>query len=499
VARLVTSATVDRNGLDGILRPRSDIVLERELEHGVFEVAEGPFSEYTRRVEVDAEDDGYSVRQTLDFRLAVPYCGWLFFLPVRRALSRPPRDSAPWWAPPARLDARAATVLGSLCMLGVIFGYLNTLFNQTIAFAGEEFGAGNGAQGVAGAVVRSGGVVALAVAMIADRRGRRFVLLWAATAGCILATGGALAPSLPWLAVSQMLARAFATSLAIVVAIMAVEEMPAGSRAYALSVMAMATGLGAGMCLWALPLTDLGESGWRLLYVLPLIALPLLRNIGRRLPETRRFQAPHAAAPLGGHGRRLLLLAASGALLNLFVAPQSQFHNRFLRTEQGFSGSAISLFSLSVGTFAGLGVVAGGRLADVKGRRRVAAVALALGGLLTVAFYFADGWGLWVWAMAGSLVFDASIPALGVYGPELFPTSLRGRANGLVTIAALGGSALGLIAAGQLADSFGRIGPAMLLLAAGPVLVALLVLTLYPETAGRELEDINPEDFRPPP
>ncbi|MDQ4131985.1 MAG: MFS transporter, partial [Actinomycetota bacterium] len=466
---------------------------------GRYEAAEGPFTEYRRQVEVTAEgDERYTVRQTVDFRLAVPYCGWLFLLPVKRALSRPPADSPPWWAPPARLDAQAASALGCLCMLGLVFGYLNTLFNQTIAFAGEEFGAGNAAQGLAGAVVRSGGVVALAVAVVADRRGRRFVLLWAATAGCILATGGAVAPSLPWLTASQMAARAFATALAIVVAIMAVEEMPARSRAYALSVLAMASGLGAGVCLWALPLADLGERGWRLLYVVPLVALPLLRNIGRRLPETRRFRTPHADAPLGRHGRRLLLLAASGALVNLFVAPQAQFHNRFLRVERGFSGGGISLLSLSVGTFAGVGVVAGGRLADVKGRRRVAAVALVFGTLLTTAFYFADGWALWAWGMAGTLVFDASIPALGVYGPELFPTSLRGRANGIVTIAALGGSALGLLAAGQLADGFGRIGPAMLVLAVGPVLLALLVLTLYPETAGRELEDINPEDRSPP-
>jgi putative MFS transporter len=143
-------------------------------------------------------------------------------------------------------------------------------------------------------------------------------------------------------------------------------------------------------------------------------------------------------------------------------------------------------------------VVAGGRLADVKGRRRVGAGAVAAGALLTAGFYFADGPWLWVSAMAASLVFDASIPALGVYGPELFPTSLRGRANGLVTIASLAGSALGLVAAGQLADSFGRIGPAMAVLAVGPLLVAVLILTLYPETAGKELEDINPED-RPPP
>ena len=35
---------------------------------------------------------------------------------------------------------------------------------------------------------------------------------------------------------------------------------------------------------------------------------------------------------------------------------------------------------------------------------------------------------------------------------------------------------------------------ALLILAAGPLVVAWLVLRRYPETAGLELEEINPED-----
>jgi len=60
------------------------------------------------------------------------------------------------------------------------------------------------------------------------------------------------------------------------------------------------------------------------------------------------------------------------------------------------------------------------------------------------------------------------------------------------------GSALGLIVAGWLSDALdGRLGPALALLAVGPLIVAALVLLKYPETAGQELEDINPEDRGP--
>jgi MFS family permease len=56
------------------------------------------------------------------------------------------------------------------------------------------------------------------------------------------------------------------------------------------------------------------------------------------------------------------------------------------------------------------------------------------------------------------------------------------------------GSSTGLLIAGRLADRWDAFGPGMALLAIGPLIVAALVLTLYPETAHRELEELNPED-----
>jgi MFS family permease len=495
VAHVVTRRTVGPDELAAFQRPRTDLLLERALPDGAFEAAEGPLLEYRRSLDVRAGDsDQYEITQTVDFRLAVPYAGWLFVLPFRHAIARPPRTTTPWWAPPVRLDARSSSVLGTLAVLSIIFAYLGTLFTQTVSFAGEEFGAGNSAQGVAGAVVRVGGVIALIVVASADRKGRRIVILWAALAGCVFALSGAVAPSLPWLTASQTLARAFSTALLVLVAIVSAEEVPAGARAYAVSLLAMAAGFGAGICLMALRLADLGTQGWRLLYVIPVLALPLLRGVARRLPETRRFEKPHIDVRLGTHRNQLLLLAISGLLVNIFVAPQSQFFTRFLRTEHGFSGASIGLLAIVAGTPGAIGIIVGGRLADLHGRKIVGAFALSVGTLCTVAFFLAGGIGLWVWAMAGSVIFAASAPALGVYGPELFPTSLRGRANGILAVTGLAGSAIGLIAVGLLSDEFDAIGPAMAMMAVGPIFVAGLVLARYPETARRELEDINPED-----
>jgi putative MFS transporter len=100
-------------------------------------------------------------------------------------------------------------------------------------------------------------------------------------------------------------------------------------------------------------------------------------------------------------------------------------------------------------------------------------------------------WGLsTLAAITGAMV----VPALGVYGPELFPTSLRGKANGIIAILGVTGSVTGLLAAGALSDRWDGLGPALALLSIGPLLMAVLVVVAYPETAHRELEDINPED-----
>jgi len=195
-----------------------------------------------------------------------------------------------------------------------------------------------------------------------------------------------------------------------------------------------------------------------------------------------------------GHGRRFWLLAVSSFLLALFTAPASQLLNEFLRDEQGFSALRITMFSLITNTPGGIGLVVGGRLADNRGRRLVGAVGVFGGTLLTVLMVLLGGWPMWGLSMAGAIVGAMVVPALGVYGPELFPTALRGRANGIISILGVTGSVIGLATAGYLSDRWNGLGPALAVLAVGPLLMAGLVLAAYPETAHLELEDINPED-----
>ena len=179
VPRLIVSESVDQATLDQIRSPRHDVVAERAAGEDRYVLDHGPFDRYSRSVRVTPDNGRYSVTQQFDYRL--PAGTWRFLMnhPMRRALRQPPRPDGrlPWWYPPQRPDARGAAVLGMLATLSLVVGYHGTLLTQTMSFAADEFGAGTTAQGGAFAAVRAGALLAILLAAMADRRGRRRLLV----------------------------------------------------------------------------------------------------------------------------------------------------------------------------------------------------------------------------------------------------------------------------------------------------------------------------------
>ena len=485
---------------------RDDLVAETDEGDGHFGLLEGPFRDWHRTVQRRPADGAMvEVTETTTFAIAAPVWGWLFVLPLRRrtatrhrriAAGEDPRTAAklPAWLPPDRLDTRASTVLSTLSSLALLVGYLGTLITQTITYAADQFGASTSDQGTVLASVRIGVVLSLGIVVLADRRGRRQLLLASIALSCVTAAFGAAASGMWSLAASQTISRAFGTSALVLLSIVAAEEMPRNSRAYAIGVMTLAAGLGAGVCVWFLPLADTGPGGWRWLYLVPLVGLVPLARLARVLPETKRFIRQHVKVPLSGHYGRLVMVGAALFAAALFAAPASQLQNTFLKHERGFDAAHIALFTLVTSTPGGLGIAFGGRLADTRGRRLIGAIGVLGGSTLALIGFYSHGWQMWAWTLVGTVLGGAAVPALAVYGPELFPTTLRGKANGILQTAAVAGSSVGLILVGRLVDSWGHMGPAMSVVLVGPVIVVILLGVAYPETAHRTLEEVNPED-----
>jgi putative MFS transporter len=510
VKTVVITRDVDDDELATFLVPRTDPGVEVEVEPGRFVVEDGPFESYERVVAIApaAEPRRHAVTETTRFELALPVWGFLFRPLVARAIRHPPEPGAQlWWLPPDRLNRRMSTVLGVLCVYSLFAGYLGVLLSQTNTFFKADFGVSNEDVSSVLIAVRIGAFFALFISALADRRGRISVLRWTTIAAMVLAATGAFAPDLFWLGSSQTLARACSGAIALVIAIVAIEEMPAGARAFAVSMMALAAGLGAGGVVCFLWIADLAPWAWRIFFLVPLLAVIPAIRLGRKLSETRRFemheQRERDAAPapfdrLSRNARvgRFVMLGATAFFFNIFLAPAYSFLNEYFRTEQGFSGAQITVLQVITNLPGGIAIVVGGRLADVYGRRLIGTIGVIGGTVFMVALYLTSGWTIWLFAALATITGGLTIPALGVYQSELFPTGSRGLANGGLGLLGVLGGVIGLRIAGVFADAahVGSFGPVMAVLAIGPAIVAVIVVVFYPETAHTELEVLNPGD-----
>jgi MFS family permease len=237
-------------------------------------------------------------------------------------------------------------------------------------------------------------------------------------------------------------------------------------------------------------------------YVLGLVWLLVARDLARHLPETKRFEwhkSDAAATPVPPLQRRRLAVQMAVAFFgNMLLSPASFFQNTFLKDERGFSAGMVSLFTIVTATPAVIGLVIGGRVADRSGRRRLAVICAPTGALLIALSFWFSGPLMWWSAIIGAIIAATSYPPLAVYRTELFPTGNRGRAAYLILASALVGGSVSLLLTGAIVDGGTPYGPVMLALVSGPVVVALIVAFTYPETARRELEELNPEDHTLP-
>ena len=177
--------------------------------------------------------------------------------------------------------------------------------------------------------------------------------------------------------------------------------------------------------------------------------------------------------------RRFAVLATVALLTNLFVAPASLFQNGYLEDVRGFSATTIAIFTLATATPAGVGLILGGRVADLRGRRRGDRRRPPAGhGLRRRCRTRVGGPPMWLAVFLAGILGGITYPALAVYRTELFPTGNRSRAAGLLTAAALLGGIVGLLVMGTLLDRDWSHGRVMALLASAQLIVVVVVVLL---------------------
>lgn len=164
----------DAEHIAKVEQPRDDLVLEVRSadDDAVYVQKHGPFSSYQRVIK-RAER---TITETTTYQLTIPWFGWLFKLPVGQVIRRRISHRG-FWSPPDRLDTTQVLVIGLLAAASMSAAFINTLFTQTAEFAADDFGVGDAGVGYAGAIVRAGIIFALPAAILADRIGRRRVVV----------------------------------------------------------------------------------------------------------------------------------------------------------------------------------------------------------------------------------------------------------------------------------------------------------------------------------
>jgi MFS family permease len=414
----------------------------------------------------------------------------------------------PFLGRPPALSRRQWRVIGLIGVVTLFDQYDLQLFGLALKQIQAELLIPEAQLGEFGAIVRLGALPAFLFGVIADRVGRRKVLLFTIVAYTVLTGATAFAQDAWTFVALQFFARTFAVAEVMLAYVVITEELDPDSRGWGVGALTALGACGNGLALGLFSLVDVVPMGWRFLYLVGLVPLLIIAWLRRNLPETQRFaeHAPEATTdstlrlalqPIVDLARmypgRLISICAVVFLLSFSENAVGFFGPKYLQEAHGWLPWHYSLLGVCGGFIGIFGGTFAGRLSDRFGRRPVASGFLLAHTVFVVGFYQGFGWPLavlWVGMVFSGM---AAGVVLGAVGNELFPTSYRSTASGTRTIIGTVGGVLGLFTESVLFGIFGSHWTAVSILALGALFAPLLVVAFIPETSRRELEDISPE------
>jgi AAHS family 3-hydroxyphenylpropionic acid transporter len=386
---------------------------------------------------------------------------------------------------------RDRRVLTLMMFVALVIGYGASQLSHTLPFARAALGLTEGGMNWVFAATRVVSLAGLLFMVYADRRGRRLPFIVAFTLMPVANLATAVAPTPVSFTIAQSVARVAVIAVAGLAIVILAEELSPRVRALGIGLYALAGAAGSGIGLVLLPIADNSETSYRTLFALTgvgILAIPLL---ARFLKESRAYvqyerKVTFRTALKAGLGSHFWPFAAIAFLIAAFSSPATAFVMERLVDDLQWD-TAPARFLLMV--FSGLGTVGvliGGRMADLVGRKRTTITAMLAGLTGGVAFYTVNtGWVLAPAIFLATMGLSMLTPALAAHRSELFPTRVRATAAGWITNVAIGGSIAGFVIGAFVVDEVGLSTTITAL--AGGIIVAMLLVTRLPETRGMDL------------
>ncbi len=409
---------------------------------------------------------------------------------------------------PRRPDWLDGSVLwASLLVVGVgfaqygitaVLGDVATAFGEVPpgASAVGRVGLSATALGIGLAVIRLAGAGSLLAASLADRHGRRRLVLIAVGGGVALTVAGALSPAF-WVFVAlAALARPLLSGTNTIVGVLVAERASTADRARALALVQASYAVGSGAV--AVLRGVLGGLSFRVVLAASAVWLLVLPAAARRVEEPDLYRRAGGARVRLGRlrrslWRRLALMGMPGIATGLVTGPALTYLFVYGENVRGQSAGFMALLVVVAGPVGLLGLLAGRWLAD-RSRR--------VGATLSTTLFTVGAWvtysgpvpalvgGYLATVLAGAMVG----PAVGALMAEVFPTTSRSTATGWIQALGVLGSVTGLALFGILAEVLGDFGTAATVLFLPALPIALVYLRL-PRTGDRELDE-GPEATR---
>ncbi len=367
-------------------------------------------------------------------------------------------DSEEAWAA-AQPTVRA--LMGAL----FYFGYVGSIVAIAAPWIGRSFRLDESAIARVFAWLAIAAFGSLALSRMADRAGRRRVLIWSTGAMPACALGAALSTNLALFIAFEIALNAFIGAAGAVSIVMLAETLPIARRATGQSMAGFAAALGSAVTLLAMPALAAYGLSWRWVLGAAGGAFVFLPRMARAIPESRRWKlAAHEGEGAGTrfydvfvplYRRRsvtMIVCTLFGAIVSEGMSSWGYFHAVSVVGLSAGSASAMMILGGGLGLF---GFPAGAWSAERFGR-----VPTVVGSGIAVAggvlfFYWGPPAGYahaFLWLCASFLflnfVSNAATVATNASATELFPTALRGTMLGwFALIGAIGSvSAEGTVA-----------------------------------------------------
>jgi len=396
----------------------------------------------------------------------------------------------------------------------IVYGfYIQALGGLAAPFLAADFGLDDAA------ITRVAGWIALgafgtaALTRLADRHGRRRVLIATFAGIPPLALLTALATGVTSYVVIQIgvsaLLGTFVTALAVVVAERSTDARRASGQAW----FGVFASLGGALALIIGALVPLLPGGWRAFWgfaALPVVAIPFVRA---QLAETERFNTARDHGRVaatrahhlfrGAYRRRAIGLLAVALLKPIALTATSTWPYYHMVKTLGLSSATASLVYFVGGGIGIFGNALGARLTDRWGRRPTSLLGVTLATASGVAFYYvpAGAGALSPLPMLIALMainqISTSIFSLAdrCIDAELFPTALRTTYLGAARLMNAAAGVAAMFGLSMLAVPLGSLGNAIAVLSIASMIPALAIfLAVVPETRGLTLEDASLED-----